>query len=75
MSSRVSSPRRSNEDDSTVAEYFELEKDRAKATAVEVGKAVSTWGDEAARHGIHKSEIERIGSAFEHEDLKAALGK
>ncbi len=72
-----------NEDDSTaslalamdVAEYFELKKDRAKAVAAEVGKAVSTWRDEAARRGIHTSEIERMGSAFEHEDLKAALGK
>ncbi|HTM38253.1 MAG TPA: HipA domain-containing protein [Terriglobales bacterium] len=71
-----------NEDDGTasldlamsVAEYFELEKAKAKTIATQVGKAVSTWRDEAAKHGIGKSEIERMASAFEHEDLKQAIG-
>jgi hypothetical protein len=30
--------------------------------------------DVAARHGITKSEIDRMASAFEHKDLKEALG-
>ena len=72
-----------NEDDGTaslelalsVAEYFELEKDKAKAIAAQVGKAVSTWRDVAAKHGIGKTEIDRMGSAFEHDDLKQATGK
>jgi len=72
-----------NEDDGTasldlamsVAEYFELEKDKAKTIAAQVGKAVSTWRDEAANHGIAKGEIDRMSSAFEHDDLKNALGK
>jgi len=72
-----------NEDDGTasldlamsVAEYFELEEDKAKAIAGEVGKAVSTWRDDAARHGIGKGEIDRMASAFEHDDLKKAQGK
>jgi serine/threonine-protein kinase HipA len=72
-----------NEDDGTasldlamsVAEYFELEKDKAKSIAAQVGKAVSTWRDEVARHGIGKAEIDRMASAFEHDDVKKAQGK
>jgi serine/threonine-protein kinase HipA len=72
-----------NEDDTTasldlamsVADYFGLKEERARAIAAEVGKAVSKWRDEAAQHGIGKSEIERMASAFEHEDLKAAQQK
>jgi serine/threonine-protein kinase HipA len=72
-----------NEDDGTaslelamsVSDYFGLNKDRAKAIAAQVGKAVSTWRDEAARHGVPKSEIDRIASAFEHADLKSAQGR
>lgn len=72
-----------NEDDGTasldlamsVAEYFELEKHKAKAIAAQVGKAVSIWRDVAAKHGIGKGEIDRMASAFEHDDLKTALAK
>jgi serine/threonine-protein kinase HipA len=72
-----------NEDDGTasldlarsVADYFGLEEDKAKAIVVKVGKAVSTWRNEAARHGIGKTEIDRMASAFEHDDLKEALRK
>jgi serine/threonine-protein kinase HipA len=72
-----------NEDDATaslplameVAGYFELDKPRATAIAKEVGKSVSKWREEAARHGLAKAGIDRMASAFEHEDLKLALGK
>jgi serine/threonine-protein kinase HipA len=72
-----------NEDDGTasldlamsVAEYFELEQHKAKAIAAQVGKAVSIWRDVAAKHGIGKGEIDRMASAFEHDDLKTALAK
>ena len=72
-----------NEDDGTasldlamsVADYFELEKGNAKAIAAQIGKVVSTWRDEAVKHGLGKTEIERMASAFEHADLKGALGK
>jgi len=57
----------------SVAEYFELDFANAKKIAKEVGKAVSTWRDEASRHGIAKGEIDRMASAFEHEDLKEAV--
>lgn len=56
-----------------VAGYFELDDEKARAIAAQVGKAVATWRDEAATHGVRKSDIERMASAFEHGDLKAAL--
>jgi len=71
------------EDDSTaslglameVAGYFELNAARAKAISKEVAQSVATWRKEAPRHGLSKTEIDRMASAFEHDDLKQALGK
>jgi serine/threonine-protein kinase HipA len=71
-----------NEDDNTaslplamdVAEYFELDADKAREIAEQVGKAVSEWRDVAARHGLTRAEADRMASAFEHEDLKLANG-
>lgn len=59
----------------SVADYFELGRDKAKAIATQVGKAVSAWRNAARQHGISKIEIDRMASAFEHDDLKKALGK
>jgi serine/threonine-protein kinase HipA len=72
-----------NEEDATaslrlameVAEYFELDGTKAKAIAKGVGKSVSKWRDEASRHGLKKVEIERMASAFEHDDLRLASGE
>lgn len=69
-----------NEDDNTaslalameVAGYFELDADKACNIAAQVGRAVSKWRDEAARHGLTKPEIERTASAFDHQDLEMA---
>ncbi len=69
-----------NEDDNTaslalaldVAGYFDLDANKARAIAGEVGKAVSRWRDEASRQGLSKNEIDRMASAFEHEDLHLA---
>lgn len=69
-----------NEDDGTaslglameVASYFELNDDQARTVAEQVGNAVANWRDEAARHGLTRTEIDRMASAFEHEDLKIA---
>jgi len=36
------------------------------------GYAVSDWQAEAARHGLTKAEIDRMASAFEHQDLEMA---
>lgn len=57
----------------SVVGYFELDEGKAHAIAAEVGQAVATWREEAARLGLTQAEIDRMASAFEHEDLKAAL--
>jgi serine/threonine-protein kinase HipA len=55
-----------------VAGYFELDAGKAREIASQVGRAVSKWRDEAARQGLTKQEIDRMASAFEHEDLQLA---
>ena len=55
-----------------VSGYFELNADQARAIAAQVGKAASTWRGEAARHGLTKPDIDRMASAFEHQDLEMA---
>jgi serine/threonine-protein kinase HipA len=57
----------------SVADYFELTDDEARAIAAEVGQAVSRWRAEAGSLGLTKAEIDRMASAFEHDDLEAAL--
>ncbi|MCW8966621.1 MAG: type II toxin-antitoxin system HipA family toxin [Candidatus Pacearchaeota archaeon] len=57
----------------SVVGYFELDEDKAHMIAAEVGKAVTTWREESARMGLTHTEIDRMASAFEHDDLKAAL--
>jgi serine/threonine-protein kinase HipA len=56
-----------------VAGYFELSEDEARKIAVQVGQAVATWRKAAAKLGLTPHEINRMVSAFDHEDLKAAL--
>ena len=56
-----------------VADYFELDAKAARAIAAEVGQAVATWREAAADLGLSPSEIDRMASAFDHEDLRAAL--
>ena len=55
-----------------MADYFELSLDQARQIAAEVGAAVSKWRNVAADIGLRASEIERMASAFDHEDLKQA---
>ena len=57
----------------SVVGYFELDEGKARKIAAEVGRAVATWREEAARLGLTQAEIDRMASAFEHEDLRAAL--
>lgn len=52
----------------SVADYFELGTDEARRIAVEVGTAVSLWRKEATALGLAKPDIDRMASAFEHED-------
>ncbi|MGH9390739.1 MAG: type II toxin-antitoxin system HipA family toxin, partial [Vicinamibacteria bacterium] len=53
-----------------VSEYFELDVKAARAIAVEVGTAAATWRGEAARLNLSPSEIDRMASAFEHDDQR-----
>ena len=57
----------------SVVGYFELDENKAQVIAAEVGRAVATWREEAARMGLTQAEIDRMASAFEHEDLREAL--
>lgn len=57
-----------------VAGYFELGNDEAQSIARAVGQVVSKWRDVAAYVGIPSRQMDRMASAFEHDDLQAALG-
>jgi serine/threonine-protein kinase HipA len=57
----------------SVAENFGLRKKEAQAVAAEVGAGVANWRKVAAQAGIRKAEIDRMASAFEHDDLRQAL--
>lgn len=53
-----------------VAPYFDLKTAQAREIAKRVGRAVSSWRTEAAALGIKKVEMNRMASAFEHDDLR-----
>ena len=55
-----------------VAEYFEMPANAARQVAAEVGKEVAKWRRVAGKVGLTLAEIDRMASAFEHEDLKMA---
>ena len=56
-----------------VASYFELSSKEAIAIAAQVGKAVEGWRTVASSRGLSAQEVDRMASAFEHDDLNAAL--
>jgi serine/threonine-protein kinase HipA len=56
-----------------VAPYFELDSPQASRITRELGQAVAGWRKAASRQGLSPAEIERMASAFEHDDLRAAL--
>jgi serine/threonine-protein kinase HipA len=55
-----------------VASYFELSDEEAREIAGQVGRAVAGWRRAATKLGLPPAEIDRMASAFEHQDLKAA---
>jgi len=55
------------------ATYFRLGKPEASAIAREIGAVVATWRDVAAQHGLTANQIDRMASAFEHDDLTRAI--
>lgn len=56
----------------SVAEYFGLNDTEARKITAEVGPAVAGWRREAARKGLTTIEIDRMASAFDHDDSRAA---
>ncbi|MDR3471220.1 MAG: HipA domain-containing protein [Devosia sp.] len=56
------------------ADYFGLKPARAHEIAGAVAAAVSRWREVAAAVGLSRRAIERMASAFEHEDLRKATG-
>ena len=54
-----------------IAPMFGMTEKDTRAMAAEIGSAVAGWRDAAARFGITSDKIERMASAFDHEDLKA----
>ncbi len=56
-----------------VAEYFGLREDELRMITTEVVQSVSTWQSEAKRLGISTEEISRMATAFEHDEMKAAI--
>ena len=55
------------------AEYFGLKMSDARAVIADVGIAVAPWRTIAQELGIGVGEIDRVASAFEHEDLRMAV--
>jgi serine/threonine-protein kinase HipA len=56
-----------------VAGYFELDEPESQRIAGQVGAAVALWRKVAVNLSLTSPEIDRMASAFEHDDLKAAL--
>jgi serine/threonine-protein kinase HipA len=59
----------------SVTGSFGLSYDQAVKIAGEVGSAVRGWRKVAAIHGLTSAQIERMESAFQHEDLAKATGE
>lgn len=59
----------------SVASYFELNDKEARTITYEVAKTTAKWKQTAAKLGVSAAGIDRMASAFEHEDLKAALNQ
>lgn len=57
----------------SVAEYFNLGPKSARTCVRDVGAATAGWREAAADLGARPSEIKRMESAFEHDDLRRAL--
>ena len=56
----------------TVAKDFRISKEKAIETVKDIVTAVKQWKKIAADFGLSKREIDRMTSAFEHEDLNKA---
>ena len=57
----------------TVSAYFDITPREMKQIAKEVALATTEWQTTAQKFKITKKEIDRMASAFEHEDLHKAI--
>jgi serine/threonine-protein kinase HipA len=55
------------------SEYFALTLPQARTIIKEVAAVTATWRETARIVGARSAEINRMASAFEHDDLKQAL--
>ena len=53
--------------------YFDLNLAAARSIIKEVALATSKWRTVAKKVGARSAEIDRMSSAFEHDDLQKAL--
>ena len=58
-----------------VVQQFALSGDAAREIVTEVGAAVSKWRDAAKACKLKPAEIERMSSAFEHDDFRKATAR
>jgi len=56
----------------SIADHFRLSQSTTKSIIRDVHKSVEQWRKIAQSFGLQKKEIERMASAFEHEDAKKA---
>ena len=56
-----------------VAELFGMKPARARALAAGIGAVTAGWRDAAKLQGLNKAQIDRMETAFEHDDLQLAL--
>ena len=56
-----------------VAELFGMKPARARALAAGIGAVTAGWSDAAKLQGLNKAQIDRMETAFEHDDLQLAL--
>jgi serine/threonine-protein kinase HipA len=56
----------------SVSENFRLNKNEANKIIKEVAKSTAKWREVAKNFDLKKKEIDRMASAFEHEDLEMA---
>ncbi len=56
-----------------VAELFGIKPERARALAGQIGAVTAGWRDAAKSRGLNKAQIDRMETAFEHDDLRLAL--
>lgn len=55
------------------SEFFALTLAQARTVIKDVATVTAAWRDAAKAVGARSAEINRMASAFEHEDLKRAL--